>query len=136
MEKYISTSKKPSEAISRRFSLGVSWSASASSSALVLAAAASLAVLPAYAAAGEKVQILPLLAVVAAAAALCALDIFAGRPLAQRMARRMKTVNIVLLAALVHCLTGCCVMSNPASGLMVTIITVKSSYIVTVPARW
>lgn len=67
---------------------------------LVLAAAASLAVLPAYAAAGEKVQILPLLAVVAAAAALCALDIFAGRPLAQRMARRMKTVNIVLLAAL------------------------------------
>ena len=40
MEKYISTSKKPSEAISRRFSLGVSWSASASSSALVLAAAA------------------------------------------------------------------------------------------------
>lgn len=56
--------------------------------------------LPAYAAAGEKVQILPLLAVVAAAAALCALDIFAGRPLAQRMARRMKTVNIVLLAAL------------------------------------
>lgn len=67
---------------------------------LVLAAAASLAVLPAYAAAGEKVQILPLLAVVAAAAALCALDIFAGRPLAQRMAQRMKTVNIVLLAAL------------------------------------
>ena len=40
MEKYISTSKKPSEAMSRRFSLGVSWSASASSSALVLAAAA------------------------------------------------------------------------------------------------
>ncbi|MFP1452239.1 hypothetical protein ACLB1N_12105 [Escherichia coli] len=34
------------------------------------------------------------------------------------------------------CLTGCCVMSNPASGLMVTIITVKPSYIVTVPARW
>ena len=67
---------------------------------MTAAAAASLAVLPAYAAAGEKVQILPLLAVVAAAAALCALDIFAGRPLAQRMARRMKTVNIVLLAAL------------------------------------
>ena len=41
-----------------------------------------------------------LLAVLAAAAALCALDIFVGRPLAQRMARRMKTVNIVLLAVL------------------------------------
>lgn len=67
---------------------------------LVLTAAASLAVLPAYAAAGEKVQMLPLLAVLAAAAALCALDIFVGRPLAQRMARRMKTVNIVLLAVL------------------------------------
>ena len=35
---------------------------------------------------------------VAAAAALCALDIFAGRPLAQRMARRMETLDIVLLA--------------------------------------
>lgn len=35
-----------------------------------------------------------------------------------------------------HCLTGCCVMSNPASGLMVTIITVKPSFTVTVPARW
>ena len=44
--------------------------------------------------------VLPLLAVLAAAAALCVLDIFAGRPLALRMARRMKTVNIVLLAAL------------------------------------
>ena len=67
---------------------------------LLLTAAASLAVLPAYAAAGRKAQVLPLLAVLAAAAALCALDIFVGRPLAQRMARRMKTVNIVLLAVL------------------------------------
>lgn len=67
---------------------------------LVLTAAASLAVLPAYAAAGEKVQVLPLLAALAAAAALCALDIFAGRPLALRMAQRMRTVNIVLLAVL------------------------------------
>lgn len=67
---------------------------------LLLTAAASLAVLPAYAAAGRKAQMLPLLAVLAAAAALCALDIFVGRPLAQRMARRMKTVNIVLLAVL------------------------------------
>ena len=39
MEKYISTSRKPSEAMSRRLSLGVSWSARASSSALVLWAA-------------------------------------------------------------------------------------------------
>ncbi len=35
MEKYISTSRKPRDAISRRFSLGVSWSSSASRSALV-----------------------------------------------------------------------------------------------------
>ena len=40
MEKYISTSRKPSEAISRRRSLGVSWSASASSAALGLLCAA------------------------------------------------------------------------------------------------
>ena len=39
MEKYISTSRKPSEAMSRRLSLGVSWSARASRSALVLWAA-------------------------------------------------------------------------------------------------
>ena len=67
---------------------------------LALSGAAALCVLPAYAAAGQTIQVLPLLAVLAAAAALCALDIFAGRPLALRMARRMKTVNIVLLAAL------------------------------------
>ena len=40
MEKYISTSKKPTDAMRRRFSLGVSWSARASRSALVLLAAA------------------------------------------------------------------------------------------------
>jgi len=40
MEKYISTSRKPSDAMSRRLSLGVSWSASASRSALVELAAA------------------------------------------------------------------------------------------------
>ena len=34
MEKYISTSRKPSEAMRRRLSFGVSWSASASRSAL------------------------------------------------------------------------------------------------------
>lgn len=67
---------------------------------LALSGAAALCVLPAYAAAGQTIQVLPLLAVLAAAAALCALDIFVGRPLALRMARRMKTVNIVLLAAL------------------------------------
>lgn len=67
---------------------------------LVLAGAAALCALPAYAAAGQQVQVLPLLAAIAAAAALCALDIFVGRPLAQRMARRMKTVNTVLLCAL------------------------------------
>lgn len=67
---------------------------------LLLTVAASLAILPSYAHAGEKVQLLPLAAVLAAAAALCALDIFVGRPLAQRMAQRMKTVNIALLAAL------------------------------------
>lgn len=67
---------------------------------LALSGAAALCVLPAYAAAGQTIQVLPLLAVLAAAAALCVLDIFAGRPLALRMARRMKTVNIVLLAAL------------------------------------
>ena len=67
---------------------------------LVLSGAAALCALPAYAAAGQTMQVLPLLAVLAAAAALCVLDIFAGRPLALRMARRMKTVNIVLLAAL------------------------------------
>lgn len=67
---------------------------------LALSGAAALCALPAYAAAGQTIQVLPLLAVLAAAAALCVLDIFAGRPLALRMARRMKTVNIVLLAAL------------------------------------
>lgn len=67
---------------------------------LVLSGAAALCALPAYAAAGQTMQVLPLLAVLAAAAALCVLDIFAGRPLALRMARRMKTVNIVLLAVL------------------------------------
>lgn len=67
---------------------------------LALSGAVALCVLPAYAAAGQTIQVLPLLAVLAAAAALCVLDIFAGRPLALRMARRMKTVNIVLLAAL------------------------------------
>ena len=67
---------------------------------LVLSGAAALCALPAYAAAGQTIQVLPLLAVLAAAAALCVLDIFVGRPLALRMARRMKTVNIVLLAAL------------------------------------
>ena len=45
MEKYISTSRKPSEAISRRLSLGVSWSASASRSALEELAAAAPAAL-------------------------------------------------------------------------------------------
>ena len=67
---------------------------------LVLAGAAALCALPAYAAAGQRVQVLPLLAAIAAAAALCALDLFVGRPLAQRMARRMRTVNTVLLCAL------------------------------------
>mgnify|MGYP004652277413 FL=1 len=67
---------------------------------LVLSGAAALCALPAYAAAGQTIQVLPLLAVLAAAATLCMLDIFVGRPLALRMARRMKTVNIVLLAAL------------------------------------
>ena len=79
---------------------------------LVLTAAASLAVLPAYASAGEKVQVLPLLAVLAAAAALCALDIFAGRPLALRMAQRMKTVNIVLLAVLAAAIAAMVVAVN------------------------
>ena len=67
---------------------------------LVLAGAAALCALPAYAAAGQRVQVLPLLAAIAAAAALCALDLFVGRPLAQRIALRMKTVNTVLLCAL------------------------------------
>lgn len=67
---------------------------------LVLSGAAALCTLPAYAAAGQTVQVLPLLAAIAAAAVLCVLDIFVGRPLALRMAQRMKTVNIVLLAAL------------------------------------
>ena len=67
---------------------------------LVLSGAAALCTLPAYAEAGQTVQVLPLLAVIAAAAVLCVLDIFVGRPLALRMAQRMKTVNIVLLAAL------------------------------------
>ncbi len=44
--------------------------------------------------------------------------------------------RFVLLAALAHCLTGCYAMLNPASGLMVTITTVKPSFTVTVPARW
>ena len=39
MEKYISTSRKPSDAIRRRLSLGVSWSVRASRSALVPGAA-------------------------------------------------------------------------------------------------
>ena len=67
---------------------------------LLLTAAAALAILPAYDRVGNKVQLLPLAAVTAAAAVLCVLDIFVGRPLAQRMGQRMKTVNIVLLAAL------------------------------------
>ena len=42
----------------------------------------------------------------------------------------------VLLAVLVHCLTGCCAMSNPASGHMAIIITAKPSFTVMVPAQW
>lgn len=42
---------------------------------LVLSGAAALCALPAYAAAGQTMQVLPLLAVLAAAAALCVLDI-------------------------------------------------------------
>ena len=34
------------------------------------------------------------------AAALCALDIYVGRPLADKLSQRMKAVNIILLAAL------------------------------------
>ena len=48
----------------------------------------------------EGVNVVPLLLTAAAAAGLCALDIFVGRPLAEKMAQRMKTVNIVLLSAL------------------------------------
>lgn len=46
------------------------------------------------------VQPLPLLLTIVCAAGLCALDIFVGRPLAEKLGQRMKTVNIVLLAAL------------------------------------
>ena len=46
IEKYISTARKTSDAMSRFFSLGVSWSASASSSALGVSAAASLGLAP------------------------------------------------------------------------------------------
>ena len=42
----------------------------------------------------------------------------------------------VLLAALVHCLTGCCAILNPASGHTVIITTVKPSFTVMVPAQW
>lgn len=79
---------------------------------LLLAAASSLAVLQAYPHLGEGIQLLPLLAVVIAAEVLCLLDIFAGRPLAQCMARRMKTVNIVLLAALGAAIVGAVVAVN------------------------
>ena len=42
----------------------------------------------------------PLLVTLLCAAALCALDIYVGRPLADKLSQRMKTVNIILLAAL------------------------------------
>lgn len=42
----------------------------------------------------------PLLVTAACAAGLCVLDIHVGRPLAEKLSGRMRTVNIVLLAAL------------------------------------
>lgn len=93
---------------------------------LVLSGAAALCALPAYAAAGQTMQVLPLLAALAAAAALCVLDIFAGRPLALRMAQRMKTVNIVLLAAL-----GVVVLLVAAAVNWTGAITLKSGESIT-----
>lgn len=37
---------------------------------------------------------------------------------------------------LVHCLTGCCAILNPASGHTAIIITAKPSFTVMVPAQW
>ena len=93
---------------------------------LVLSGAAALCALPAYAAAGRTIQVLPLLAVLAAAAVLCVLDIFVGRPLALRMARRMKTVNIVLLAAL-----GVVVLLTAAAVSWTGAITLQSGESIT-----
>ena len=68
---------------------------------LLLTVAASLAATSCFdTVAAGGTSVLPLLAVVLCAAALCVLDIFVGRPLAEKMAQKMKTVNVVLLAAL------------------------------------
>jgi hypothetical protein len=42
----------------------------------------------------------------------------------------------LLLVVLVHCLTGCCAILNPASGHTAIITTVKPSFTVMVPAQW
>ena len=42
----------------------------------------------------------------------------------------------LLLVVLVHCLTGCCAILNPASGHTAIIITAKPSFTVMVPAQW
>lgn len=72
---------------------------------LVLTLAAALAGLSAYNGAALSADsaagtLWPLLGLLVCAAGLCVLDLFVGRPLAERMAGRMRTVNIVLLSAL------------------------------------
>ena len=72
---------------------------------LVLTLAASLAALTAYgvgnaSADSAKGTVIPLLALIVCAGALCALDLYAGRPLAEQMARHMKKVNLGLLGVL------------------------------------
>ena len=55
--------------------------------------------------------------------------------------KREKGINVtpfvdVLLVVLVHCLTGCCAILNPASGHTAIIITAKPLFTVMVPAQW
>ena len=52
------------------------------------------------------------------------------------MNRPFSTREKVLLVVLVHCLTGCCAILNPASGHTAIITTVKPSFTVMVPAQW
>ena len=47
-----------------------------------------------------------------------------------------RTILTLLLVVLVHCLTGCCAILNPASGHTAIIITAKPSFTVMVPAQW
>ena len=46
------------------------------------------------------------------------------------------SIGKTLLVVLVHCLTGCCAILNPASGHTAIIITAKPLFTDMVPAQW